>query len=261
MELDTNVLTLVAVMAAVIWWKTRETLNDLRSRATEELQRAQQANHGEDESGGPSNRKYKVGDNDRLSAKTAARLETIRTKDASFDFEQFLSGACLVYENVIGAFANGDHGALREHLSADVLESFLQSIEAREEKAERAELTLIGMRRADIAAADISGGRIEITVDFESEIVTATRDEAGMVVAGDPAQIVIALDRWTFAKDLNAAPPVWKLVTTASPPPLCSLKANDSNADKFKRSDRRDAPEKIPGVGAVRVTAEPRAHH
>lgn len=260
MELDTNVLTLIAVMAAVIWWKTRETLNDLRLRATEELQRAQQPNHGESESGG-SDRKYKVGDNDRLSAKTAARLETIRTKDASFDFEQFLSSACLVYEKVITAFANGDRGPLREHLSADVLESFLQSIEAREEKAERAELTLIGMARADIAEADTSGGRIEITVDFECEIVTATRDEAGMVVAGDPAQIVIALDRWTFAKDLNAAPPVWKLVETASPPPLCSSKASGSNADKFKRSDRRDASEKIPGVGAVRVTAEPRAHH
>lgn len=259
MELDTNVLTLIVVMAAVIWWKTRETLNDLRSRATGELQRNQQPNHGDAESGGRSNRKYKVGDNNRLSAKTAARLETIRTKDASFDFEKFLSSACLVYETVTAAFASGDRKPLREHLSADVFETFLQSIEAREEKAERAELTLIGMARADIAAADIFGGQIEITVDFESEIVTATRDKAGIAVAGDPAQIVIALDRWTFAKDLSADQHVWKLVATASPP--LSSKGIDSNIGKTKISDRRDAPEKIPGVGAVRVTAEPRAHH
>src|SRR6185312_3016094 len=186
---------------------------------------------------------------------------TIRTKDASFDFEQFLSSACLVYEKVTAAFASGDRGPLREHLSVDVFETFLQSIEMREEKAERTELTLIGMARADIAEAGLFGGRVEITVDFESEIVTATRDETGMVVAGDPAQIVIALDRWTFAKDLNAALADWKLIATESPPPVRSSTSSDSSTGKTKIHDRRDAPEKVAGVGAVRVTVEPRAHH
>jgi predicted lipid-binding transport protein (Tim44 family) len=57
---------------------------------------------------------------------------------------------------------------------------------------------------------------MQIVVAFDSEIVMATRNSTGFVVAGEPAQVMNASDLWTFVKE-NPARPIWRLARTESP--------------------------------------------
>jgi predicted lipid-binding transport protein (Tim44 family) len=54
----------------------------------------------------------------------------------------------------------------------------------------------------------------QIAVRFDSQFVTATRDNAGEVVEGDPNKPSNIVDVWTFARRNDASGPNWTLVAT-----------------------------------------------
>ena len=59
------------------------------------------------------------------------------------------------------------------------------------------------------------GGRAgQITLRFVSQLVSVTRNAAGEVTEGDPETVADVTDVWTFARDLGARDPNWKLVAT-----------------------------------------------
>ena len=45
----------------------------------------------------------------------------------------------------------------------------------------------------------------QLTVKFVSELISATRDKAGEVIAGDPKRIKEVTDIWTFAREVALA--------------------------------------------------------
>jgi predicted lipid-binding transport protein (Tim44 family) len=47
-----------------------------------------------------------------------------------------------------------------------------------------------------------------------SKLITATYDKAGAVVDGDPERVVDMTDIWTFAREIGARDPNWRLVAT-----------------------------------------------
>lgn len=228
MEMDANVLTLLIIMGVAVW-KVRETLKDLESRAAQQLRKP--VFEPSDPEGQVRARRDAPDNSDQtpatesggVSADVARRLKDIQLADRSFDADRFLDSVRLVYEAVVVAFANGDLDLLRGLLSTDVYETFSQAIAAREERREQVELTVISLNRAEIVDANIFNERMQITVSLESELVTSTRDEAGKVVAGDPARIITAEDHWTFAKELTSRSVVWKLVATEAPQAADSL--------------------------------------
>ena len=55
-----------------------------------------------------------------------------------------------------------------------------------------------------------------VTVKFVSELISVTRDAEGDVVEGDPKKVREVTDIWTFARDITAKNPNWKLVATES---------------------------------------------
>jgi predicted lipid-binding transport protein (Tim44 family) len=54
----------------------------------------------------------------------------------------------------------------------------------------------------------------EITVRFDAEIVSATRDPEGRVIAGDANRSIETHDLWTFSRHLNSTDPSWLLIAT-----------------------------------------------
>jgi predicted lipid-binding transport protein (Tim44 family) len=218
MDLDANVLTLLIILA-VVMWKARVVLKDLETRADQQLRRPILGPAEPDGRGNPSDpQKRRPSGGPGLSVAAAHGLDDIRLGDRSFNADHFLDSVRLVYEAVVLAFANGDRNVLRNLLSTDVFETFSQEIAAREERREHVELSFIGLNRAEIVDASIFNEQMQVTVDLESELVTATRDESGRLVDGDPARIITASDRWTFAKERTSRSPVWKLAATDSPP-------------------------------------------
>jgi predicted lipid-binding transport protein (Tim44 family) len=60
----------------------------------------------------------------------------------------------------------------------------------------------------------VKGGIAQLTVKFVSELISATRDRAGVVINGDPKRIREVTDIWTFAREVMSRNPNWKLVAT-----------------------------------------------
>lgn len=147
----------------------------------------------------------------------AEGLVAIHRADQSFDPEAFLKGARQAYEMIVTAFAEGNRKILRNLLSREVFDGFASAISDRESRGEQIDQSFVGINRADVLEAELKGGLAHVTVKFVSELISATRDRAGVVVAGDPKRIKEVIDIWTFARDVTSRDPNWKLVATQAP--------------------------------------------
>lgn len=148
----------------------------------------------------------------------ASGLLEIQKLDRDFDPERFVDGARQAYELIVTAFAEGNRKALRDLLSREVLDGFTASISEREARGERVEQNFVGINKADILEAEVKAGVASITMRFVSQLITASRDKTGTVVAGDPTRISDVTDIWTFSRDISTARaranPNWRLVAT-----------------------------------------------
>jgi predicted lipid-binding transport protein (Tim44 family) len=145
-------------------------------------------------------------------------LFAIRKLDPEFDPGAFIAGAKQAYEIIVTSFGEGNKKALRDLLSKDVLEGFTAAINEREARGERIEQNFVGINKADILEAELKNGVANITMRFVSQLITATRDKAGTIVAGDPTKISDVTDIWTFSRDISTARarsnPNWRLIAT-----------------------------------------------
>ena len=147
----------------------------------------------------------------------AAGLERLGQLDPGFDAESFLSGARIAYEMIVVSFANSDTDTLKPLLDAKVYKSFADSIAERELRSEMLETTLVAISSAEVVEVELAKDLARITVKFESEVVSVTRDAEGEIVSGDPRAIDKVTDLWTFARDPGGRDPNWKLVSTRTP--------------------------------------------
>ncbi len=141
-------------------------------------------------------------------------LAEIGKADQKFNPSEFLEGARIAYEMVITAFAEGNREALRPLLSREVFEGFSDAITRREEEGETLESKLVGIDKAEIVQAGLSVRRASVTVKFQSQTITATRNRAGEVIDGDPTHIRDMTDVWTFEREVTSSDPNWWLAAT-----------------------------------------------
>lgn len=145
-------------------------------------------------------------------------LTDILKADPGFHPDLFVSGAKHAYEMIVTAFAEGNRKALRDLLGAAVNDSFTAAIVDREKRGEKLEQTFVGLNKADIIDAEMDKGAAQITIRFVSELITATRDKAGAVIDGDPGNVKVVTDLWTFSRDVSTARARsnlnWKLIAT-----------------------------------------------
>ncbi len=141
--------------------------------------------------------------------------------DTSLDPEAFIAGAGRAYEMIVSAFAEGNRRMLKELLSREVYDGFVAAIAERESRGEQIDQQFVGIKRVDLLEAEMKGGIAYMTVRFVSELITATRDKDGEVIAGDPQRIKEVTDIWTFSRDVASARARsnlnWKLVATQAP--------------------------------------------
>jgi predicted lipid-binding transport protein (Tim44 family) len=137
--------------------------------------------------------------------------------DASFDPEAFVRGAKQAYEMIVTAFAEGNRKMLKDLLSREVYEGFVQAIADREARGEQIDQSFVGIGKAEIVEAEIKAHTAQVTVNFASQLISATRDGSGQVIAGDSQRIRDVTDIWTFARDTRSRDPNWKLIATQAP--------------------------------------------
>jgi predicted lipid-binding transport protein (Tim44 family) len=147
----------------------------------------------------------------------AKGLEKIAAADRQFLPSAFLEGARTAYEMIVSAFASGDKQALKPLLSREVYESFARAIDQRRQAGETLDTNFVGINKAEIGAADLTGKRANITVRFTSEQISSRRDKSGDIIEGDPKKIRDISDVWTFERDVSSRDPNWTLVATGNP--------------------------------------------
>jgi predicted lipid-binding transport protein (Tim44 family) len=148
------------------------------------------------------------------NAGIAKGLVDIVRADQSFDPDAFLKGARAAYELIVTAFAEGNRKTLKNLLSRDVYDGFAGAISDRESRGEQVDQSFVGIKAADIVEAELKASMAHLTIKFVSELISATRDRGGEVIAGDPKRIKEVTDIWTFARDVTARDPNWKLIAT-----------------------------------------------
>jgi predicted lipid-binding transport protein (Tim44 family) len=141
-------------------------------------------------------------------------LLEISRADPSFDPDHFMTGARAAYEIIVTAFAEGNRKTLKDLLSREVYEGFGNAISEREARGEQIDQSFVGIKAAEIVEAELRNELALLTVKFVSELISATRDRSGVVIAGDPKRIREVTDIWTFARETTSRNPNWKLVAT-----------------------------------------------
>ena len=146
-----------------------------------------------------------------------AGLTQIKLADRSFDKEVFLGGARAAFEMIVIAFAEGDLQKLKPLLAKEVYDNFANVVQSRYEARETLETSLVGINSIDILEAGVEGRTGRIVVKAVSEQVNVTKDRDGNVVEGDPNEVEVITDIWTFSRDTRSRDPNWLLVETRSP--------------------------------------------
>ncbi len=148
-----------------------------------------------------------------VSTPLAATLRQIHDIDHNFNPDAFPSQAEMAYEAIVLAFANGDKKTLEELLSEEVYKNFSSAIDARNAAGEEMSTDILSIKSSEISDAVLEGKDAEVTVRFETDMISMTKDAEGVVVSGDPHPHIVR-EQWTFARKLKSRNPNWLLITT-----------------------------------------------
>jgi len=141
-------------------------------------------------------------------------LKDILAADPQFSPKEFLGGADMAYEMIVNAFADGDKRSLQNLLSAEVFKGFESVIDERTKSGETVKSSFIGIDASEITKAELVDRVANVTIKFESQIVSATFDKDQNLIDGDENEVVRVKDIWTFSRDTHSRDPNWKLVAT-----------------------------------------------
>ena len=135
----------------------------------------------------------------------------------SFDDEaqkEFLKGAKIAYETIITDFSDNDNKITNAKplLNKDILNQFNEALKDRAKRGHFAEITFIGVNKADIKEHKKIGNILNVTVDFIAEVITCIKDKENKVISGDPEKIKKIYDTWVFSRDTTSVNPNWQLV-------------------------------------------------
>lgn len=123
----------------------------------------------------------------------------IKTKTPSlWNEEEFLQGAKIAFHMIATAFARGKKKELKSLLTPKVYNAFIKDIETRETKKMTMDFSLICLSSAKVLKKAETAK--EVTVEFVSEQINILKNEAGTVLEGDPMNVAVVSDVWTFKK-------------------------------------------------------------
>ena len=128
--------------------------------------------------------------------------------------QEFLKGAKIAYETIITNFSNGKLKEIKSLLDKNVYQQFDEAIRDRKTKNISSETTFIGINSAAIKEHQQNKNMIEVAVEFESEIISCTKDENNKIISGDPEKVKKVHDIWKFSKDSRSKNPNWLLIDT-----------------------------------------------
>ena len=145
------------------------------------------------------------------------KVEQQKDLKSTFDEEEqkdFLKGAKIAYETIITDFSDNDNKiiASKPLLNKKIYNQFNEALQQRNNSGHFAEITFIGVNKAEIKEHKKEGNLLNVTVDFIAEVITCIRDKDKKIISGDPEKIKKIYDTWVFSRDVTSQNPNWQLV-------------------------------------------------
>lgn len=146
----------------------------------------------------------------------AKALAAMKAADPDFHVGEFLGGARAAYEMILMAFEAGDLDSIVPFIAEDVYEAFAAVVDDRQRQGLTIEAQFIGISELSLVDArfDAATKEGEITLRFKSEMTSVVRDSAGKIIEGSDTEIKRQKDSWSFARQMDAGDPNWRLVAT-----------------------------------------------
>ena len=138
-------------------------------------------------------------------------LREIYNQDENFDSKEFLDGSKKAFEFIIKNYSEEKLEPLKRLLSSSIYKDFKSQIDARVKKSQNLDITIIGIKSAEIVNASLKSKIALICVKFSSEQVQVVKDLEGKIVEGDNNQILSIDEKWSFSKNLKSKDPNWTL--------------------------------------------------
>ena len=128
--------------------------------------------------------------------------------------KEFIKGAKIAYETIITDFSDNDNKITNAKplLNKDIFNKFDDALKERAKRGHFAEITFIGVNKAEIKEHKMTGNILNVTVNFIAEVITCIKDKDKKIVSGDPEKIKKIYDTWIFSRDTTSANPNWQLV-------------------------------------------------
>ena len=128
--------------------------------------------------------------------------------------KEFLKGARIAYETIITDFSDNDNKIINAKplLNKEIFNQFDDALKERAKRGHFAEITFIGVNKAEIKEHKKIGKILNVTVDFIAEVITCIKDKDNKIVSGDPEKIKKIYDTWVFSRDTTSVNPNWQLV-------------------------------------------------
>lgn len=126
---------------------------------------------------------------------------------------EFLDERLTAYETIVAAFDSGDRATLRMLVRADVYETFLDAIAARETRQESAETVFSLIEPPEILSGLVYETRAVVSIRFKSEFYKLSRDASGQLI-GRTTDRHQSIDVWTFGYESSSPAGKWRLAAT-----------------------------------------------
>lgn len=131
-----------------------------------------------------------------------------------FNKDNFMRGACRVFEVVLHAFNSGNITGIKNLLNKKIWDAFNQTINFRKENNITSEVDFICFNKSEIKDVKLLKNSAKIAVEFVSEQINILKNSDGEVIEGDENFVQKITDIWTFERALNAKNNQWILVST-----------------------------------------------
>ena len=147
---------------------------------------------------------------------TEEALKQLATNDKNFSASSFTDGAKNAYKMIVTAYAEGDLKQVKSFLSKDVYGGFSAAIQSRKKSEQELFNEIVGFNEVSINKAILLERKIEITVLFETKIISYATDKSGQTIEGNQDSPQNINDVWVFEKSIKGADTSWLLISTGA---------------------------------------------
>ena len=153
---------------------------------------------------------------DQIKPTISETLSQISKIDKNFSQENFIDGAKSVYKMIIDSYAKGELDNVKKFLSKDVYSGFSSAVKSRNKLEQKLFNEIITFDSVNIQDASIQDDKIEITVLFETKIISYAIDKNDQTIEGNQDSPQSIIDSWVFERSIKSRDLNWILVSTNS---------------------------------------------